>query len=55
MYLIALCDDEVEQLHKTEEVLTEYRNLHPRENFRVKRFESAGILLDLGALAVSFR
>lgn len=47
MYLIALCDDEVEQLHKTEEVLTEYRNLHPRENFRVKRFESAGILLDL--------
>ena len=47
MYLIALCDDEVEQLHKTEEVLTEYRNLHPRENFHVKRFESAGILLDL--------
>ena len=47
MYLIALCDDEVEQLHKTEEVLTDYRNLHPRENFRVKRFESAGILLDL--------
>lgn len=47
MYLIALCDDEVEQLHKTEQLLTEYRNSHLVEDFRVESFESAGELLDL--------
>lgn len=47
MYLIALCDDEVEQLHKTEQLLTEYRNNHLVEDFRVESFESAGELLDL--------
>lgn len=47
MYLIALCDDEVKQLHKTEQLLTEYRNSHLVEDFRVESFESAEDLLDL--------
>lgn len=47
MYQIALCDDEVEQLHKTEQIFEEYRNSHSRENFHVESFESAEMLLDL--------
>lgn len=47
MYQIALCDDEVEQLHKTEQIFEEYRNSHSRENFQVESFESAEMLLDL--------
>lgn len=47
MYLIALCDDEVEQLHKTERIFAEYRNSHSGEDFRVESFESAEKLLAL--------
>lgn len=46
MYLIAICDDEVEQLHKTEQIFTEYRSRNSREDFRVESFESAGALLE---------
>lgn len=47
MYQIALCDDEAEQLHKTEQLFIKYRNSHAAEDFRVESFESAGKLLDL--------
>lgn len=47
MYLIALCDDEVEQLHKTERMLAKYRENHSEESFRVESFENADLLLDL--------
>ena len=47
MYLIALCDDEEEQLHKTEQMLTEYRDRHSGVDFKVESFKSAGTLLDL--------
>lgn len=47
MYLIALCDDETEQLHKTKQMLTEYLDNHPEAEFRVDCFENADILLHL--------
>lgn len=47
MYQIALCDDEIEQLHKTEQMLTEYRKSHPDTDFRVDCFESADELLEM--------
>ena len=47
MYLIALCDDEVEQLHKTEQIFTQYRAHHLTEDFRIERFENAGALLEM--------
>jgi DNA-binding LytR/AlgR family response regulator len=45
MYLIALCDDETEQLHKTEKMLAEYRESHPEADLRVECFENADALL----------
>lgn len=47
MYLIALCDDEPEQLHKTEQMLTEYSDSHPEIELRVEHFGSASELLRL--------
>lgn len=47
MYLIALCDDETEQLHKTEQMLTEYLDSHPEADFRVDCFENADTLLNM--------
>ena len=47
MYLIALCDDETEQLHITERMLTEYLDSHPKTDFRVDSFENADALLKL--------
>ncbi len=47
MYLIALCDDETEQLHITERMLTKYLDSHPKTDFRVDSFENADALLKL--------
>lgn len=47
MYQIALCDDETEQLHKTEQMLTEYRESHSDTDFRVDCFENADALLQM--------
>lgn len=46
MYLIALCDDEREELHKTEQMLGEYLESRPKADFRVECFEHADALLD---------
>ena len=46
MYLIALCDDEPEQLNKTEQMLTEYAGSRSENEFRVERFENAVRLLE---------
>ncbi len=45
MYLIALCDDETEQLHKTERMLKEYTESRPKADFQVECFENADALL----------
>lgn len=47
MYQIALCDDETEQLHITEQMLTKYLDSHPKADFRVDSFESADTLLNM--------
>lgn len=47
MYRIALCDDEKEQLHITEQMLTEYLNSRPKTDFCVNSFENADALLNL--------
>lgn len=44
-YLIALCDDETAELHKTEELLNAYEKKHPEITFMVECFESADELL----------
>lgn len=46
MYLIALCDDETEQLHKTEQMLKEYQDSRPEADFQVTCFENADTLLN---------
>lgn len=46
MYLIALCDDETEQLHKTEQMLKEYQDSRPEADFRVTCFENADTMLN---------
>lgn len=46
MYQIALCDDETEQLHITEQMLIEYQSSHSEADFRIDCFESADVLLD---------
>lgn len=46
MYLIALCDDEREELHKTEQMLGEYRESRPKADFKVECFEHADALLE---------
>lgn len=47
MYLIALCDDETEQLHKTEQMLAEYLDSRPEADFRVDCFENADTFLNV--------
>lgn len=46
MCLIALCDDETEELDKTEAILNAYRNANPKCELEIERFESAERLLD---------
>lgn len=44
-YLTALCDDEIEELGKTEKLLEAYEQEHPEVNFLIESFESADELL----------
>ena len=46
MYRIALCDDEVVELVKTEQMLRHYEERHPETEFAIEQFESADKLLD---------
>ncbi len=45
MYQIALCDDELTELKRTEKLLSDYEGQHPGLEFVIQRFESAGGLL----------
>lgn len=45
MYLIALCDDEITELNKTEQMLDSYKKRHPETDFEVECFENADELL----------
>lgn len=47
MYQIAICDDEKEQVHITEQMLAQYLESHPKADFRVESFENADALLNL--------
>jgi len=47
MYWIVLCDDEVEELNKTEQMLQNYEGTHPEVEFRIERFQSADRLLSM--------
>ena len=47
MYHIALCDDEVTELNKTEFILNMYQRKHPRCEFVIDRFESANEMLGM--------
>lgn len=47
MYQIAICDDEKEQVHITEQMLAQYLESHPKADFRVDRFDNADALLNL--------
>lgn len=44
-YLTALCDDETEELNKTEKLLNAYEKAHPQTDFIIECFESADELL----------
>lgn len=44
-YLTALCDDEREELNKTENILNKYMQQHPEADFVIRCFESADELL----------
>lgn len=44
-YLTALCDDETEELNKTEKLLNAYEKKHPQTDFIIECFESADELL----------
>lgn len=46
MYQIALCDDETEELDKTEQMLNGYEKKNPEMKFLIQRFECAEELLD---------
>ena len=46
MYQIALCDDEKEELNKTEQMLKEYERRHSELEFMVETFEKADKLLE---------
>ena len=41
MYLIALCDDEVSELKKAEQMLSGYKEKHSAKNIRTDYFKSA--------------
>lgn len=45
MYQIALCDDEVEELDKSESILKSYREQHTVYDFSIERFEDVNELL----------
>ncbi len=45
VYLIALCDDEAEELDKTEQMLGKYKERNPDTDFKIERFRSADGLL----------
>lgn len=45
MYLIALCDDETEEMDKTEQLLVSYEKKHPEITFVINRFQHANTLL----------
>ncbi len=47
MYLIALCDDDVAELDKTEQLLGEYERRYTEADFKVERFECAEGLLGM--------
>lgn len=47
MYHIALCDDEVTELNKTEFILNMYQRKNPRCEFVIDRFENANELLGM--------
>ncbi|MCM1123097.1 MAG: LytTR family DNA-binding domain-containing protein [Eubacterium sp.] len=47
MYLIALCDDEIVELEKTEKLLSDYEKKYSGSEFAIRRFESADSLLAL--------
>lgn len=47
MYFIALCDDEMSELDKTERVLGSYGQKHPELDYKIERFMSAEELLYL--------
>ena len=47
MYLIALCDDELTELEKTEKLLSDYEKKHPGLDFMIRCFENADELLNL--------
>lgn len=44
-YLTALCDDEILELNKTENILNAYERKHPEVDFITERFENAEELL----------
>lgn len=46
MYLIALCDDEVEELKKEEQILHDYCRQHGEIEFQIDRFQSSKKLLE---------
>ncbi len=46
MYRIALCDDELTELEKTEKMLGDYERQYSGLDFAVQRFESADALID---------
>lgn len=47
MYLIALCDDESEELEKTEKLLSDYEEKHSGPAFMIRCFDNANELLYL--------
>ena len=47
MHLIAICDDETEELNKTEQLLLDYGDKHPDHVFTIKRFENVNDLLQV--------
>lgn len=46
MYLLALCDDELTELEKTEKLLGDYEKKHSGLDFSIRRFENADGLLN---------
>lgn len=47
MHLIGICDDEAEELDKTEQLLLAYGKEHPEHEFTTKRFENVNDLLQM--------
>lgn len=45
MYRIALCDDEIEELDKSEKILKDYQRQHADYDFSIERFNDADELL----------